>query len=284
MAHKQKLMPSFQESLPLQDGPSQKPRSWKKPSHVKVKKEISYIKKHFQKAVPVFFETSSFAPSLEEKKSWFFKILKAPKGQHPYGFWNPRGGFLGISPEVFLDKKNKKVHTMALAGTSTLKEKDKLFNDPKERKEHEIVSQDIEARLKTLGKLQLSKPKVQQLGALAHLKTDISLVLEKDMPLKELIETLHPTPALGGAPRKKVLAYLEKQSCKRKAWGAPFGVWIAEEERFFSLVSIRNLRWDSDGVEIGSGCGVVAESCAEKELQELTMKRNWVKQALGLPL
>ena len=253
-------------------------RSFKSPCRSEFNKELYFIKKHFQKAVPLFFYTSYQSPSYEEKAHWIYRLfLKTHKELFSYGFWNEKEGFLGRSPETFFHKKDRLLKTQALAGTSKLSLAHKLLSDKKERKEHEFVILDIKNKLKNLGVLRVSKTGLKKLPHLAHLETKIEVDLRKNLTLDEISKRLHPTAALGGVPLERVEPYLQKQSPKRNKWGAPFGVYVPESDEFFSLVALRNVRWEENITQIGAGCGVVKESLEEKEWEEIGMKKESVR-------
>ena len=95
-----------------------------------------------------------------------------------------------------------------------------------------------------------------------------------------MVECLHPTPALGVAPREQ-LGLLKKWRGGKDRLGAPFGIrW--EPDQFLSVVAIRQLSWDENFFYIGNGCGVVAESELDDEWQELKLKRDSVRKMFRL--
>ena len=63
-------------------------------------------------------------------------------------------------------------------------------------------------------------------------------------------------------------------------FGAPFGVVVDGE--FSSVVAIRNISWSGNDVFLPSGCGVIEESTLANEWEELALKRNSVKDILGI--
>ena len=67
----------------------------------------------------------------------------------------------------------------------------------------------------------------------------------------------------------------------RGIFGAPFGFQSNLSEGF-CIVAIRNLYWDGRQTKLYSGCGIVEKSQIKKEWKELEVKRNSVKQMLGL--
>jgi isochorismate synthase EntC len=244
-------------------------------------------KASLKKAVPIVFETSAQRPDPRQMLAMIKHLLKAPASLFIYGFWQNGEGILGATPEVLLRQQGSRLQTMALAGTCPKNDEGRrsLMEDPKERFEHDLVVQDIQASLAAYGKLQTRGPQILELPTLYHLKTDIECELREPTAFSffEACEKLHPTPALGVSPRSAGFEWLQSlpEQRDRGGFGAPFGLQTGEGEAL-CLVAIRNLQWDARGSRIGSGCGIVAQSELQQEWRELFMKRQSVKKVLGL--
>ena len=166
---------------------------------------------------------------------------------------------------------------MALAGTAA-NVQHKLQEDSKEKWEHQLVVDEIKNLLSPLGEYRFSNVYTYSVGGITHLRTDFKLRLDKDISFEKLCSVLHPTPALGGSPRKEALKLLSEfhtYSDSRYSFGAPFG--ILKKEKAFCVVAIRNIQFISGKAYLGSGCGLVRESVMEKEWDELRRKRLFVK-------
>ena len=115
--------------------------------------------------------------------------------------------WIGATPEI-LGKFNKKTHeffTMSLAGTLPINEE----WSEKEIEEQKPVTHYISEILKkyvTLSEVKESETYNHISGNIKHLRTDFTAKIE-DNRLEELIEELHPTPAVCGIP---------KEFCKEK--------------------------------------------------------------------
>ncbi|UOF00775.1 chorismate-binding protein [Bdellovibrio reynosensis] len=264
--------------------------SWQEPAKNDFSKALLQIQKRIhdgeiQKAVPVVFARSSQKVLREEKAQMILSLLKAPANLYVYGFWQSENGLLGATPEVLFDYSNQVLKTMALAGTCPKNEaahRESLLADKKEMQEHGLVLEDILEVLKDLGEAKTRGPYIAELPTLYHLKTDIEIHCNQDPDFISLVNNLHPTPALGVAPRGfgyKWMKELPGQE-SRKAFGAPFALLTRKEA--LCLVAIRNLQWNNTECMIGSGCGVLAASELEREWQELYQKRLSVRKILGL--
>lgn len=238
-----------------------------------------------EKAVPVVFARAAsqdWSPRLFARS--ILSLLQAPPALHVYGFWQKGAGILGATPETLFEYEEGTLKTMALAGTcprSDQSERASLLEDLKERQEHELVRQDILGILKKFGAVSMSQPYILELPTLLHLKTDFEVRCGRHPDFHELILKLHPTPALGVAPRTAGYTWMKELPGQegREGFGAPFA--IIEKGLIDCLVAIRCVQWSHNSLQIGSGCGIVAASKLDQEWRELEHKRLSVKRIMG---
>jgi menaquinone-specific isochorismate synthase len=208
---------------------------------------------------------------------------------HParlYGFWDKQEGMLGATPEIlFRHEKNKQLETVACAGTKNIHEDQHLFlSDSKELFEHELVVKGITESLSPYGKVAVGDLQLLKLPKLMHLVTPLTVNLDDDVPFQEIVQALHPTPALGAFPKKEGVDWLEKLQNRidRVRYGAPVGFLMPEKKVSHCYVAIRNVQWNDEGMQIAAGCGVVADSRFEKEWAEIQLKLKAIKEMLAL--
>ena len=234
-----------------------------------------------KKVVPVFFETAKYVLKEQDILHWIYRLVSGAVSSmgYAYAFWSGKQAIIGLTPEWLFKKNGLLFQTMALAGTAQDPKQD-LLTDPKERKEHQIVVEELKTSLSKVGESEFSDTYVSKVRNLTHLRTDFKLQLKKDISFKELCFILHPTPALGGVPKKKALDLLAKldQSQPRYNFGAPFGV--TKGKKAFCMVAIRNIQFRENRAYIGSGVGLIKESQIDREWQELKKKRQVIKDIL----
>lgn len=254
---------------------------WKEPSFQDFKERFMDFqnqarKNVLKKVVPVFFASSSRNSFNEKQKLFLLKNLLQKKEGFVYGMWNSKEGILGCTPEYLFSQKSSTLSTLALAGTAR-DQNHSLMQDSKEVNEHQIVSRFIDDQWKEENSIQKSQMYEWNFGTLKHLRTDFIIQLRKNFSFLEIIEKMHPTPALGGFPKKEAMDWLKwsekKSSIKRKRFGAPFGIKLSAKEGF-CLVAIRNIQWNQDHFFLGSGFGLTQESQLEREWLELKLKRE----------
>lgn len=235
-------------------------------------------KKQFQKVVPVFYESFNLKPDLNLLLSNLFKNTKHFSNGFLYGVWNKNKGVLGFTPEILFSLQKTNFFTMALAGTF-FHPGPSLLKNKKELKEHNFVLQGIQDSLKSFVKWKKGNTLEMIFPPLKHLRTDLRGRLNQLVDFEQICQSLHPTPALGGYPKKPAFDWLKNHNLQsdRMFFSAPFGFFHSARE-FFCLVALRALEWNHEEGRIYSGAGLIQESVLQKEWEELFLKRQQVKQ------
>ena len=184
----------------------------------------------FSKVVPVVFEKGRFTKKGEWWRYFVSQLATLPPGLRAYGYSYNRHGLIGATPEVLFEAESRGYRTMALAGTRTLARAEELMTDPKERREHRLVVDDIVRRLAPFGNVEIGPLGLLRLPQIAHLMTPIFFAEtggSEAMSFAEMVRRLHPTAALGVSPRS---SYGDRwlreadRGVKRTIFGAPFGM------------------------------------------------------------
>jgi menaquinone-specific isochorismate synthase len=240
----------------------------------------------FKKIVPVLFENGTVERG--DAWGWFLRrFATLPRGTWAYGYSYQNFGLVGATPEVLFRADGRGYATMALAGTRPVARAAELLRDPKELLEHRMVVDDIVRRLAPFGNLEVGALGVLELPSIAHLATPVRFeerIGSEKMSFAEMVRRLHPTAALGVSPRTEAGERWLRQAdrgIKRRSFGAPFGV-ERDDRSALALVAIRNVQWQADGIRVGAGAGLLAESRLEREFDELRQKRETVKTLFGI--
>lgn len=235
----------------------------------------------FKKVVPLIREELEFTSPLAHQM--FSSAFQPGQSEFAYGFEFSNEGLCGVTPELLFQVKEGVLTTMALAGTGAVNGPS-LLEIPKERHEHQLVIDHIYSELKDLGTIDVHATIELSYRRLKHLYTPIEVRLNREVEFTDLVARLHPTPALGGWPRKNALQWLEQQDfhALRRRFGAPFGFQAKNEMR--CVVAIRGLQWTGNKALMCAGCGVVEKSLAANEWNELQLKLAAIRGGLGLEL
>lgn len=235
----------------------------------------------FEKTVPVVVETGVAdrmpAPGLSAACS------RQPAPLLSYGFAGARAGFAGATPELLVSHCQRRLRTMALAGTARQNDREVFAVDEKEIREHEFVAQTLVAKLTDLGSLRRHPRTILDLGSIVHFLTLIDVDLTATLRSDALVRLLHPTPALGPLPRTAqtlamLLDWRGRLGCPPE-FGAPFGVSCGG--CFDAVVAIRGIWWHDLRLSLPAGCGIIEASRLVNEWRELRLKRESVKGFLG---
>ncbi|WP_417195663.1 chorismate-binding protein [Bizionia sp.] len=147
------------------------------------------------------------------------RLLETYPTAYVYVWFHPKVGlWLGATPETLLHIENNQFSTMALAGTQVYKNTIDVVWKDKELEEQQIVTNFIVSNLESqLDNLKISEVETVKAGNLLHLKTHISGRVNSDTSsLKNIIEILHPTPAVCGMPKEEAKQFiLENEAYKR---------------------------------------------------------------------
>lgn len=191
------------------------------------------------------------------------------------------GAFYGATPERLVAKRGGSVRTAALAGSTsrgTTSDEDRdlansLRSSPKDTHEHELVVEAIREQLDPLvANHRAGERDVRQLATVQHLETPIEATLKEDRHVLELVEALHPTPAVGGLPPADATETIRKTETFDRGWyAAPIGWFDAAGDGTFS-VAIRSAVTCEDEATLFAGAGIVADSDPTEEWEELQLK------------
>ncbi len=276
------------DSLALQIAPHRQPRLWSTFDEEAFGRAFQTVQsalaaEELHKAVPAVFEHSDGPLDASERGHALRALANLPAGLMPYGCWDDNGGVLGASPELLFEDDGAEIHTMAVAGTARAgAPPDELMDDPKERAEHRLVLDDLDARLAAFAPPTRGATRLWRIGILSHLRTDLRVTPTRRVPFTELVAQLHPTPAVGIAPRGDWRASARKiDSEDRGFFAAPFGLMLPGGLSR-CIVAIRNIQWNPRASRCGAGCGLVPGSLLARETAELRLKLAATRGNLGL--
>jgi isochorismate synthase EntC len=117
---------------------------------------------------------------------------------------------------------------------------------------------------------------------LLHLRTRFAGTLNEPHHVLDLVAGLHPTPAVGGAPRSAALAWLDgHEHADRGLFGGPFGAFDSAGDGHF-IVAIRSGLLQAGVAHLFAGAGIVAGSRALPEFTETRWKLRSLMTAIGV--
>jgi menaquinone-specific isochorismate synthase len=199
--------------------------------------------------------------------------------------------FMGTTPECLFRREEGRLYTEALAGTRPRTGNDEadaafgreLLQDPKERREQDLVRKALVRELHLLcGRVDAdTEPQLLLLERKQHLISRLEGVLRDGVEDADILRALHPTPAVGGAPRENALRELPRLEPFSRGWyAAPVGTFGPDFAEF--AVAIRSGLVHDRDVNVYSGAGIVEGSDPAREWEEIENKiSDFVKVTRG---
>jgi menaquinone-specific isochorismate synthase len=204
---------------------------------------------------------------------------------------NGRGqSFIGASPERLLRVRDGQLLTEAMAGSArrggTASEDAAvaaaLQRDDKELREHALVLDEIVRRLEALGLRPEypDRPGVRRYANLHHLHTPVRAALREGVRAMDAVAALHPTPAVGGAPRDAAVPRIrELEDFPRGLYAGALG-WMDVRGNAEFFVGLRSALIDGNRARLYAGAGIVLGSSPENETAETELKFRAMQEAL----
>ena len=230
-------------------------------------------------------------------------------------------GFLGASPETLLRRAGADIESHPLAGTVARSGDPStddalvaaLMSSSKDRREHQLVVDQIAAKLRPLASLHVPEaPSVVPLRNVSHLGTSIKGTLHdgagggaaagapysgaprnsngKDhgqsaaLPTSlELAALLQPTPAVGGLPVEAAIQWQrDNEGFDRGCYAGPLG-WVDSAGDGEWVLGLRSARVSGNRAVMYAGNGIVMGSDPDAELGETQLKLQALLAALVRP-
>ncbi len=235
----------------------------------------------------------------------FKNLLEKYSSAMVYLWYHPDTGiWLGATPETLLKAERNRFQTMALAGTQLYKGETDVEWQTKEVEEQLFVTDyilDSLEKLPAIEKIQASRPYSAKAGNLLHICTDISGHIRDEESLKDLIEALHPTPAVCGLPKEPALEFIqENEDHSREFYSGYLGELNIkteqkrnsnkrnqENQQFASIskqtdlyVNLRCMKLKEGDARIYVGGGITKDSNAADEWMETVNKSQTMKAVL----
>lgn len=208
-------------------------------------------------------------------------------------FFQPAGAaaFVGASPERLFRQDGPVVETEAVAGTRPrggVSEADdqmeaRLTGSKKDRLEHDYVRVSIREQLEPLStQFHMDRhPAVMKLASTLHMQSRARAILRPGVSGLDVLEALHPTPAVGGYPVQTALKAIgEREPFDRGWYAGPIG-WICPDAAEFA-VAIRSGLVCRKTLALYSGAGIVYGSTPYAEWREIEHKIGTFMRVIGL--
>jgi isochorismate synthase len=224
--------------------------------------------------------------ALSDRFPGCFQFAFRPGGSHK----GAAPTFLGATPERLVAVENGVAHTGAIAGTAPRgvsarmdeRHAQNLLTSEKEMREHSVVSDMIVNALEPLcQRVERDDVRFLKLANVQHLWTPIRGQLNAGANIVDVAKVLHPTPAVGGQPRRPAVeAIRELERSKRGLYAGVVGTIDTEGDGDLA-VAIRSALVHGERARVFAGAGIVAGSEPSREVSETRAKSRAILDCLG---
>ncbi len=190
--------------------------------------------------------------------------------------------FVGASPELLIRSSNGAIASNPLAGTAPRGEgeaedrllAEALMRSEKDRVEHRYVVDDVAERLEQHADdlVVPAEPSLKRMATVQHLSTRIDGTARPGVHVLDLVDALHPTPAVGGTPRDPALAFIEQAEPFDRGWYTGGIGWIDGSGDGEFAIGLRCGLLEGTNAHVFAGAGIVADSDPDAELLETRLK------------
>lgn len=220
-------------------------------------------------------------------------ILSKLNAEYPSTWVFAVDGLVGATPELLLRLSRGMVTSRVLAGTIPKTgddEKDlalagSLARSSKDLEEHEYAVRSVADALEPFCSSTNvpESPFVLHLANVMHLATDVTGALiesKKHIDAFALLNSLHPSAAVCGTPRNIAFDIIDEiEGMNRGRYAGPVG-WIDARGDGELGLALRTGQINGKRIQIYAGCGIVAGSNPEKEVEESNAKMIPMRSAL----
>lgn len=215
-----------------------------------------------------------------------FDLVHHLEGTYPrcfgFGWQTGSATFVGASPELLVRSVGGAVSSNPLAGSAPRgegEEEDRalaegLMRSPKDRIEHRLVVDDVVGRLGPyVGDVEVPDgPSLKRMATVQHLSTPLAATLTSPTHVLELVDALHPTPAVGGTPRGQAMSFIDKVEGFDRGWYTGGVGWVDGSGDGEFAIALRCGLLEGPEAHVFAGAGIVADSDPEAELLETRLK------------
>ena len=212
----------------------------------------------------------------------------------PYMFFLDFGDYqlVGSSPEILVRLEHGDITVRPIAGTKPRgkneKEdqqlEDELKNDPKELAEHlmliDLGRNDI-GRVAEIGSVNTNeKMVIERYSHVMHLVSNVVGKVRDNISPIDALRATFPAGTLTGAPKVRAMEIIDElEVSRRRIYGGAVG-YISWSGNMDTAIVIRSAVIKDNKIYVGAGGGIVADSVAEKEWEEVNNKSMAIVKAI----
>ncbi len=193
------------------------------------------------------------------------------------------GTWMGSTPEVLLKGGHAAYQTVALAGTRKAKTDCTTATrwDHKNKNEQSLVALYLREVLSRNAE-SWSEEKTETLtaGNVVHLKTGFSFSYPTTGKLGDLLQQLHPTPAVCGLPKEEAYRFILAEEGYDREYYSGFTGYLSADNQTDLYVNLRCMKIETGELKLFAGGGLLPSSNRETEWKETEEKLKTMRGIL----
>ena len=213
-----------------------------------------------------------FQKACERYPRMFISLVSTPQG----------GTWLTASPEILLESispEDSTFKTIALAGTMPFAE-DVRWSEKNIREQRYVATYMMETLEQFSNRIGEEGPYTTRAANLAHLRSDFTFTLSDSHHLGTLLQTLHPTPAVCGLPKREAFDFIQRNESSPRLYYSGFQGPLQPGGDTHLYVSLRCMMINGGHYALYAGGGLLKDSVEESEWQETEAKLNTMRNVL----
>ena len=201
--------------------------------------------------------------------------------------YTPQSGtWLTATPEILLEGSGCDWRTIALAGTMRLEdgqldgEGENTTWSTKNIEEQRVVATYIAQCLEQFANdFREEGPRTVRAANLVHLRSDFTFTLPSDDRIGDLLQLLHPTPAVCGLPKREAFQFIIRNEYSPRRYYSGF-MGPLQTPSTHLYVSLRCMNIEGNIYHLYAGGGLLRDSTLEQEWQETEAKLETMRRCL----
>lgn len=194
------------------------------------------------------------------------------------------GTWFGCTPELLLSGEDGSWQTVALAGTRRIKAFEADWDtkldgktnadwDAKNIREQQVVTSYLEKQLRIKNLIgTISEPYTVRAGQLMHIKTDFRFQMSEQGNIGDLLDFLHPTPAVCGYPKSEACRLILAHEGYDRSYYSGFTGPLNMDGKTDLYVNLRCASMTSEALVLYAGGGLMPDSELKSEWEETEVK------------
>ena len=187
------------------------------------------------------------------------------------------GTWLTATPEILLSGSSRFWQTMALAGTMPYSDKVR-WSDKNIQEQRYVATYVTEVLEHYTSDFTEHGPRTVRAAHLAHLRSDFHFTLSNTDRVGELIQALHPTPAVCGLPKDEARQFILANEHHDRRYYSGFMGPLSLHDTTHLYVTLRCMQLFNSHCRLYAGGGILPESSEQLEWQETEAKLDTMRR------